>query len=307
MFFRSNEPAPQSTTQQSQYASDVPMGTVSSGQRPPQQAQYTSSDVPMGTVSSGQQSQQPHYPSNDVPVGASGGQHHQQQPHYPSSDVPMGTVSSDQQPQQSSEAYFARQQRNEPMGAASSIQQPPGSHNAHGHTPGAQYANQPDLQPKSTTTQYGQQPPSQSTGVQYGQQPDQQHQPSAAHYGQPQQQPQVASLHHERGSPWWEESNSPADPQSQYQNYPTAKPVHHLEEGRGRDEDDAARELRARREAQDNVNCEKLAFIICAILLPPLGVFLQAGCHKDLAINLLLTILGYIPGILHALYVILTK
>ncbi|KAI0851343.1 putative plasma membrane proteolipid 3 [Daldinia vernicosa] len=45
--------------------------------------------------------------------------------------------------------------------------------------------------------------------------------------------------------------------------------------------------------------------IILAILLPPLGVFLERGCGADFCINVLLTILGYIPGILHALYIIL--
>ncbi|CAD0089572.1 UPF0057-domain-containing protein [Aureobasidium namibiae CBS 147.97] len=45
--------------------------------------------------------------------------------------------------------------------------------------------------------------------------------------------------------------------------------------------------------------------IIIAIILPPLGVFLERGCGADLLINILLTILGYIPGIIHALYIIL--
>ncbi|KAI0134701.1 putative RIC1 protein [Xylariales sp. AK1849] len=45
--------------------------------------------------------------------------------------------------------------------------------------------------------------------------------------------------------------------------------------------------------------------IILAIILPPLGVFLERGCGADLLINLLLTVLGYIPGIIHALYIIL--
>ncbi|KAK0107349.1 plasma membrane proteolipid Pmp3 [Cadophora gregata] len=43
--------------------------------------------------------------------------------------------------------------------------------------------------------------------------------------------------------------------------------------------------------------------IILAVILPPLGVFLERGCGADLLINILLTILGYIPGIIHALYV----
>ncbi|KAF8201652.1 hypothetical protein BJ912DRAFT_1053977 [Pholiota molesta] len=39
--------------------------------------------------------------------------------------------------------------------------------------------------------------------------------------------------------------------------------------------------------------------IILAIFLPPLGVFLERGCGADFFINILLTILGYIPGIIH--------
>lgn len=44
--------------------------------------------------------------------------------------------------------------------------------------------------------------------------------------------------------------------------------------------------------------------IIIAILLPPLGVFLQVGLGKHFWINVILTLLGYIPGIVHAVYII---
>lgn len=44
--------------------------------------------------------------------------------------------------------------------------------------------------------------------------------------------------------------------------------------------------------------------IIIAILLPPVGVFLQVGFSKHFWINILLTLLGYIPGIVHAVWVI---
>ncbi|RXF74093.1 YqaE/Pmp3 family membrane protein [Hansschlegelia zhihuaiae] len=47
--------------------------------------------------------------------------------------------------------------------------------------------------------------------------------------------------------------------------------------------------------------------ILIAILLPPLGVFLQVGLGLQFWLNILLTILGYIPGIIHALWVILRK
>ncbi len=47
--------------------------------------------------------------------------------------------------------------------------------------------------------------------------------------------------------------------------------------------------------------------IICAIILPPLGVFLQVGIGPQFWINILLTLLGYIPGIVHAVWVIAKK
>lgn len=44
--------------------------------------------------------------------------------------------------------------------------------------------------------------------------------------------------------------------------------------------------------------------ILLAILLPPLGVLLTVGLGKHFWINLLLTILGYVPGIIHAVWLI---
>ena len=49
----------------------------------------------------------------------------------------------------------------------------------------------------------------------------------------------------------------------------------------------------------------KLLLVIIAILLPPLAVFLKSGAGKDLLINILLCILFWIPGVLHALWVVL--
>ncbi|WP_294343486.1 YqaE/Pmp3 family membrane protein [Prosthecochloris sp.] len=48
----------------------------------------------------------------------------------------------------------------------------------------------------------------------------------------------------------------------------------------------------------------ELLKIILAILLPPLGVFLQVGLGKHFWLNVVLTILGYLPGIVHAVWVI---
>jgi uncharacterized membrane protein YqaE (UPF0057 family) len=47
--------------------------------------------------------------------------------------------------------------------------------------------------------------------------------------------------------------------------------------------------------------------LILAIILPPLGVFLQVGIGVHFWLNIVLTLCGYVPGIVHALYVILKK
>ena len=44
--------------------------------------------------------------------------------------------------------------------------------------------------------------------------------------------------------------------------------------------------------------------IVLAVLLPPLGVFLQVGLRSPFWINILLTLLGYLPGIVHAVWII---
>jgi uncharacterized membrane protein YqaE (UPF0057 family) len=47
--------------------------------------------------------------------------------------------------------------------------------------------------------------------------------------------------------------------------------------------------------------------IIVAIFIPPLGVFLQVGFGLDFWINIVLTLFGYIPGIVHAVWIIAKK
>ena len=44
--------------------------------------------------------------------------------------------------------------------------------------------------------------------------------------------------------------------------------------------------------------------IILSVILPPLGVFRQVGLGKHFWLNILLTILGYIPGVVHAVWII---
>ena len=47
--------------------------------------------------------------------------------------------------------------------------------------------------------------------------------------------------------------------------------------------------------------------ILLAILLPPLGVFLQVGLGLHFWLNIVLTLFGYVPGIIHAIWVIVTR
>ncbi|KAL1744281.1 hypothetical protein HDZ31DRAFT_39081 [Schizophyllum fasciatum] len=47
--------------------------------------------------------------------------------------------------------------------------------------------------------------------------------------------------------------------------------------------------------------------IIVAILFPPAAAAFITGCSCDLLINILLTVLGYIPGHLHAFWLIYKK
>lgn len=48
----------------------------------------------------------------------------------------------------------------------------------------------------------------------------------------------------------------------------------------------------------------KLVLIILAIFLPPVAVFLKKGAGKDLIINIVLCILFFLPGVIHALWVV---
>jgi uncharacterized membrane protein YqaE (UPF0057 family) len=47
---------------------------------------------------------------------------------------------------------------------------------------------------------------------------------------------------------------------------------------------------------------DDLIQLLLIVLLPPLGVFLMKGIGKDFWINLVLTILWYVPGLVHGLW-----
>ncbi|GAA5858859.1 hypothetical protein JCM1840_006591 [Sporobolomyces johnsonii] len=46
--------------------------------------------------------------------------------------------------------------------------------------------------------------------------------------------------------------------------------------------------------------------ILLSVFCPPLAVFLERGCGLDLLLNVLLSCLGYLPGMIHAVYIVLT-
>lgn len=49
----------------------------------------------------------------------------------------------------------------------------------------------------------------------------------------------------------------------------------------------------------------KVLKVILAIFLPPVAAFLQVGVSEHFWINIILTLLGGIPGVIHALWLVL--
>ena len=47
--------------------------------------------------------------------------------------------------------------------------------------------------------------------------------------------------------------------------------------------------------------------LILSLLIPPLGVFLQVGFGLHFWLNILLTLIGYVPGLIHAIWIIATR
>jgi uncharacterized membrane protein YqaE (UPF0057 family) len=46
--------------------------------------------------------------------------------------------------------------------------------------------------------------------------------------------------------------------------------------------------------------------VIFATVLPPLGVFCAVGLRSQFWLNLVFTLLGYVPGVVHAFHVLLS-
>ena len=51
----------------------------------------------------------------------------------------------------------------------------------------------------------------------------------------------------------------------------------------------------------------KLVLILLAIFLPPVAVAVKRGVGKDLLINILLCLLVFFPGMVHALWIVLNR
>lgn len=51
----------------------------------------------------------------------------------------------------------------------------------------------------------------------------------------------------------------------------------------------------------------ELLRIILLVIIPPVGVFLKVGFGGHFWLNLLLTLLAYFPGLVHAIWVVTTK
>ena len=66
--------------------------------------------------------------------------------------------------------------------------------------------------------------------------------------------------------------------------------------------------FKATKKAGDNVSTNQLLLVILAIILPPLAVYLHEGeINSKFWLDLLLTLLFILPGIIYALIVVLAK
>ena len=54
-----------------------------------------------------------------------------------------------------------------------------------------------------------------------------------------------------------------------------------------------------------DINTNKLLLVIIAIMLPPLAVGLKEGVGGQLILNIILCLLFFLPGLVHALWVVL--
>ena len=48
----------------------------------------------------------------------------------------------------------------------------------------------------------------------------------------------------------------------------------------------------------------KILLIVLSLFLPPVAVFLKRGVGKDLFINIVLCLILFLPGVIHALWLV---
>lgn len=56
-------------------------------------------------------------------------------------------------------------------------------------------------------------------------------------------------------------------------------------------------------ETKTGIKTMQIITLIATVLLPPLGVALKHGIGRDFIINLILTIILFVPGLIHGIYV----
>ena len=47
--------------------------------------------------------------------------------------------------------------------------------------------------------------------------------------------------------------------------------------------------------------------VVLSVIIPPLGVFFKVGFGLHFWLNIVLTLLGYVPGLVHAIWIIATR
>ncbi|MEL6246004.1 MAG: YqaE/Pmp3 family membrane protein [Pseudomonadota bacterium] len=55
---------------------------------------------------------------------------------------------------------------------------------------------------------------------------------------------------------------------------------------------------------ETKLSANDLLLILASILLPPLAVALKRGIGWPFVLNILLTVLGYVPGLVHAIWIV---
>jgi len=69
----------------------------------------------------------------------------------------------------------------------------------------------------------------------------------------------------------------------------------------------AQRKIKRANNGQDPIEDDKVLMIILAILIPPVAIYLLYDIGSEFWVNLLLTFLCYVPGLIHALVLVSRK